>query len=93
MVRVPDHLVSVLELLLGKVYTVALLAGLDHFVAFCLPRSLVQPGQVSRFCDIQQALWALHPGPTHREPAKWRPGLADNSIHNPRFHQKVMYQP
>ena len=54
MVRVPDHLVSVLELLLGKVYRVALLAGLDHFVAFCLPRSLVQPGQVSRFYDIQK---------------------------------------
>jgi hypothetical protein len=54
MAHVPDHLVSVLELVLGKVHGVALVAGLDHFVAFCLPRSLVQPGQVSRFYDIQK---------------------------------------
>ena len=57
MIGVADHVIAHFKLLFGKVHRVALIAGLDHFVAFALPIFLREPSQVGRFDGVDQCSW------------------------------------
>jgi len=54
-VGIADHVVAVVELLLGEIRRVALIAGFQHLVALRLPGLLIEASDVGCFHDSEPA--------------------------------------
>ena len=53
-ISVFDHVVAMLELVFGEIDGVALVAGLDHFVALGLPGGLIESREVGGFHHVEK---------------------------------------